>query len=236
MQDMNTHAMMGYDRTSTMFAPDGRLLQVEYAKEGVRQSPTAIGMVCKDGVLLVADKRIMNKLIVSQSVEKIYKIDEHMGATAVGNVMDGRVLIEKAQVKAQQHRITYGVPMDLVCLVKEIANLKQFYTQYGGVRPFGVSILYIGIDNDEPKLIASEPAGTYFGFKATAVGESENEIKSILLKEFKETMSIDEGIKLSMKILKKVLGKDFDSSRVDGAYIKKDTKKFVKVDKKQFKV
>lgn len=229
-----SHQMMGYDRTSTMFSPDGRLLQVEYAKEAVKQGSTAMGMVCKDGVLLISDKRIFDKLIVPSAVEKIFQVDEHIAATSTGFVMDGRVLIERAQVMVQQHKVTYGVPMEIPILVKEICNVKQFYTQYGGARPFGVSILFAGVD-EEPILFATDPTGIYFEFKATAIGEYENEIKDLLNKSYKETLSIEEGIKTCMKILKKVMGKEFDIRRIDGAVIEKGQKKFKKVDRKKLK-
>src|SRR3989338_6044704 len=106
MQPQMSHQAMGYDRTSTMFSPDGRLLQVEYAKKTVKQGTSAIGVVCKDGVVLVADKRIVEKLIVPESVEKVFQVDEHIGATASGIISDGRVLIERSQVLSQQHKIT----------------------------------------------------------------------------------------------------------------------------------
>ncbi len=228
-----THQMMGYDRTSTMFSPDGRLLQVEYAKEAVRQGSTAIGMVCKDGVLLVADKRIVDKLMIGKSVEKIFQIDEHLGATATGFVMDGRVLIEKAQVIAQQHRVTYAVPIETQSLVKEVADMKQFYTQYGGARPFGVSILFIGVDEDgSPKLYVTDPTGIYFEFKATAIGENGDEVKDFLRKTYKETMTIEQCAATAVQALKKVLGKEFDIRRIDGAYIKTTDQKFRRMDKK----
>src|SRR3989339_1295343 len=108
------HQLMGYDRAITMFSPDGRLLQVEYAKKTVRQGSTTIGISCSDGVVLVTDKRIVDKLIVPESVEKIWQIDEHIGATASGIIADARVLIERSQVQAQQHRITYDSPVDII--------------------------------------------------------------------------------------------------------------------------
>jgi len=227
MQSMQ-HQMMGYDRTSTMFSPDGRLLQVEYAKKTVKQGSPVIGIVCKDGVLLVADKRIMEKLIIPKSVEKIYKVDEHIGATATGLVMDGRVLIERAQLMAQQHMVTFDEPIDILSLVKEVSDIKQSYTQFGGARPFGVSILFAGI-NDKPQLFVTDPTGIYFEYKATAVGEGEEEIKEILEKRYRDTMSVDDALKLSVSALKKVLGKDFHIERIDGAYILTQQKKFRKV-------
>ncbi len=235
MQDMS-HQMMGYDRTSIMFSPDGRLLQVEYAKESVKQGPTSIGMACKDGVILVTDKRLIDKLMVAHSVEKIYQVDDHIAATATGAVMDGRVLVERARVLAQQHNVTYGVPIELTTLVKEISDVKQFYTQYGGARPFGVSILFAGIDENKPKLFLTDPMGIYFEYKATAVGEDETEVKAILNKSYKDTLTIEEGLKVAVKALKKVLGKDFDLKRIDAAYIKSGEKKFKKADRKMLKV
>ena len=234
-QQEMSHQMMGYDRTSAMFSPDGRLLQVEYAKEAVKQGSTAIGLVCKEGVLLVADKRVVDKLIVADSVEKIFQLDDHIGATATGFVMDARVLLEKAQVIVQQHRITYGVPMDVISLVKEICDIKQFFTQYGGARPFGVSVIIAGVD-ESPVLYVTDTTGIFFEYKATAIGEGEVEVKQILNKEYKEGISIDEGLKLAMNALKKVLGKDFDVRRIDGAYIKSDEKKFVRIDRKKMRV
>lgn len=224
------HQMMGYDRTSAMFSPDGRLLQVEYAKKAVKQGTTAVGIVCKDGVILVADRRINEKLLVAKSVEKVFQVDDHIAATPSGYVMDGRVLIERAQLISQQHRVTNDEPIDLIELVKEIADVKQFFTQYGGARPFGVSILFAGVD-DKPSLFLTDPTGIFFEFKATAIGEAENEIKEILNKEYKETLTIEEGLKLAVRALKKVQGKDFSIERIDGAYITLQDKAFTKVDR-----
>lgn len=227
-----SHQAMGYDRASIVFSPDGRLLQVEYAKKTVRQGTTAIGIVCKDGAVLVADKRIAEKLIVSSSVEKVFQVDEHIGATASGIISDGRILIEKSQVLAQQHRVTYDSPMQTESLVKEISNIKQLYTQVGGARPFGVSILFIGVD-DEPHLYVTDPTGIFFEYKATAIGEAETEVKEILNKDYKETITCEEAIKLAVSALKKVLGKEFSLDRIDGAFISSKDKKFIRLSRDQ---
>lgn len=228
-----SHQAMGYDRTSIMFSPDGRLLQVEYAKKTVKQGTTAVGIVCKDGVLLVADKRIVEKLIVSKSIEKVFQVDEHIGATASGILSDGRVLIEKAQVIAQQHRVTFDEPIEPETLVKEIANLKQQFTQYGGARPFGVSLLVIGVD-EEPSLFVTDPTGIFFKYKATAIGEFDNEVKDILDKQYREGMNVQEGLKLAVGALKTVLKKDFSVDRLDGAVIYTDEKQFKRFKKEDF--
>ena len=231
MEQTMSHQMMGYDRTSAMFSPDGRLLQVEYAKKSIRAGSTAIGIVCKNGILLITDKRIVNKLIGSESVEKLFQIDEHIGATVSGFDSDGRVLVERARVRAQQHRVTYGGPIDILELVRYICDIKQWMTQVGGARPFGVSVLVGGIDDDnEVKLFVTEPSGIYFQYKAVAVGEGEVEVTNILTKEYKENMDIDAGIKLGIKTLKKALGKEFDIERLCAAKIDLASKKFNKID------
>jgi len=231
MQATMSHQMMGYDRAITMFSPDGRLLQVEYAKKTVKQGSTAIGIVCTDGVVLVTDKRIVDSLVVPESVEKIFEIDEHIGATASGILSDARVLIERAQVRAQQHRVTYDSAIDTLSVVKDIANLKQLCTQSGGLRPFGVSILVAGIDNGDVKLFETDPTGIYFQYKASVIGEGEEEVEDILHKKYKDDITVDDGLRLAMSALIKVLDKNFSIERIDCAYIRKSDKKFVRLSK-----
>lgn len=230
MQPM-PHQLMGYDRAITMFSPDGRLLQVEYAKKTVRQGSTAIGMVCKDGVLLVTDKRIVDVLVVPESVEKIWQIDDHIGATASGILSDARVLIERAQLKAQQNRITYDAEIDTLSIVKDICDLKQICTQSGGLRPFGVSVLVAGIDNDGPKLYETDPTGIFFRYKASVIGEGEAEVEAILQKKYTDDIMIEDGLKLALSALNKILDKSFSPERIDAAYIKTAERKFKKIDK-----
>lgn len=222
------HQMMGYDRTSIMFSPDGRLLQVEYAKKTVKQGTTAIGIVCKDGVLLIADKRVSEPLILPNSIEKVSPIDDHIGATASGIVSDGRVLIDIGRMMAQKHRVTYDSPVDTLSLVKNICDIKQYYTQVGGARPFGVSLLIAGV-NDENDLFVTDPTGIYFQYKATAIGDKDEEIKDLLNKQYKENLDLNGGLKLALNILKKVQGKNFDMQRIDAAVIKTSEKKFTKL-------
>ena len=227
------HQMMGYDRAITMFSPDGRLLQVEYAKKTVRQGSTAIGMVCKDGVLLVTDKRILDKLVVAESIEKIWELDEHIAATASGILSDARVLIERAQLKAQQHRVTYDSAIDTITIVKDISDVKQMCTQSGGLRPFGVSLLIAGIDEDGLKLFETDPTGIYFQYKATAIGEGETEVKEILARKYYDGITVDEGLKLAVSALKSFLTDNFSAERLDAAIIMADAKKFKKLRKEE---
>ena len=236
MQQMpGQHQIMGYDRAITMFSPDGRLLQVEYAKKTVRQGSTAVGVKCKDGVLLVTDKRIIDKLIIPESVEKIFKIDDHVMTTAAGIVSDARVLVDRAQLKAQQHKVTYDSPIDVLTIVKDICTLKQLCTQSGGLRPFGVSMLVTGADETGTKLYQTDPTGIFFEFKANAIGEFENEIIETLHKEYKESMLIEDALKMVTKALAKLIGKEFNADRLDAAYIKEKDKKIVNLSAEQLK-
>ena len=232
MQPLN-HQMMGYDRAITMFSPDGRLLQVEYAKKTVKQGSTAIGIVCADGVVLVTDKRIVDPLVVPESVEKIFQIDDHIGATASGILSDARVLIARSQLKSQQYRVTYDSPIDVLSVVKDLADLKQLCTQSGGLRPFGVSVLVAGVDVDGVKLYQTDPTGIFFAYNATVIGEGEQEVEEILHKEYKKTLTIKGGMKLAMKALKQVIGKDMNSDRIDCAFISMADKSFTRVTNKE---
>ncbi len=223
------HQVMGYDRAITMFSPDGRLLQVEYAKKTVKQGSTAMAFACKDGVLLVADKRIIDPLIISDSIEKIWKVDDHIAVTASGIVSDARVLIERAQVDAQQHTLTYDTPVDILTIVKNVCSIEQVCTQSAGLRPFGVSLLFAGIDNDGPKVYETDPTGIYFRYKAAVIGEYEAEIEKELYKLYKDNMTIDEALKLAVSLLYKVTNKKIKSERIVAAYIKTNEKKYVQV-------
>ncbi|MCX6710137.1 MAG: archaeal proteasome endopeptidase complex subunit alpha [Candidatus Woesearchaeota archaeon] len=227
------HQVMGYDRAITMFSPDGRLLQVEYAKKTVKQGSTAIGITYKNGVLLLTDKRITDDLVIADSVEKIWIIDDHLLATAAGIISDARVLIDRAQVKAQQHKVTYDSPIDVLSVVKDICNLKQVCTQSGGLRPFGVSLLIAGADFDGPKLYETDPTGIYFRYKAAVIGEGEVEVEEILKKEYKENMSREDAIKLAMKAMYRFIKKNVSMDRIDAAYVELPEKKITKVSKKE---
>ncbi len=233
MQQPMPHQLMGYDRAITMFSPDGRLLQVEYAKKTVRQGSTAIGLVCKEGVVLITDKRIVDTLVVAESVEKIYQIDDHIGATASGILSDARVLIERAQLKAQQHRVAYDSAIDVISIVKDICNLKQICTQSGGLRPFGVSILVAGIDETGSKLFETDPTGIFFQYKATVIGEGEADIEEMLRKEYRDDMSMQDAFKLGLKGLMKFLDKDFSPERIDGAFVRLSDRSFVKLKRQE---
>jgi len=217
------HQAMGYDRTATMFSPEGTILQVEYAQKTVRLGSASVGMVCADGVFILADKRVKDKLIIQSSANKVYEIDSHVVAGAAGIVSDARVLIERAQLLAQQHRITYDSPIEPELVIKELANLKQQFTQYGGARPFGVSLMVAGIRGKKPELYTSDITGNYFSYHANAIGENDEKIREKLRETHKPELNIKKGVKLALDIFKEVQGKAFDFERFELVYIRNET-------------
>ncbi len=223
---------MGYDRSNTMFTPDGRIIQVEYAKKTVSFGSTAIGIVCKGGVLIVIDKRDNDNLLATDFTEKIMQIDEHIGAAISGLLSDGRVLVEKSQLKAQQHRVTYDTKIGVKNITGYICEEKQIFTQFGGLRPFGVSIMIAGID-DKPRLFLTEPMGTFFEYKAAVFGEGDDKIKNKLIKGISKKLSIDKGLSLCIKLIREFLGKEFSTDRIDGFYIETDNQTFTRFSKKE---
>jgi len=224
------HQAMGYDRAATMFSPDGHLLQVEYAQKVVNLGSATIGVVCKEGVVIVADKRIRDKLIAPESATKIFEVDEHIMAVAAGISSDARILIDKSQLLAQQNRVSYGSQIEPISIIRMIADNKQMFTQYGGARPFGVAIMLAGVDKGKSYLYTTDVTGNYYAYRANAIGEDDEQIKEILRKDYKEGMSIDEGIKFVLKIFKETLGKNFDLNRFEAAYIKTSEEKLVRLE------
>lgn len=216
------HQAMGYDRTATMFSPEGTILQVEYAEKAVRLGSASIGMICSDGVFILADRRVKDKLVIEQSANKIYEIDSHIISSVAGVVSDARVLIERAQVLAQQHRITYDSPIEPELIVKEISNIQQQFTQYGGARPFGASLMIAGIRDKKPEVYTSTITGNYFSYYANAIGENDEKIKEKLREKYRPEFNIKKGVKIALEIFKEIQGKNFDMDRFELVYIKNE--------------
>ena len=192
---------MAYDRAITVFSPDGRLFQVEYAREAVKRGTTTVGIKFKNGVALIVDKRITSRLIEPSSIEKIFKIDEHIGCATSGLVADARALVERARLEAQINRLTFDQPIQVKTLARRICDFKQTYTQYGGVRPFGTALLIGGVDDTGARLFATDPSGAMMEYKATAEGEGRDLAIEYFEKNYKEGMERDEAIMLGLKAL-----------------------------------
>lgn len=213
------HQAMGYDRTATMFTPQGHLLQVEYAEKTVRLGKASIGMVCEDGVFIIADMRVEDKLICQKSANKVYEIDSHIICSVAGIVSDARVLVDRSQVLAQQHRITYDSPIEPELIIKDISTIKQQFTQYGGARPFGVSLMIAGINKKKPELYTSDITGNYLSYNANAIGENDEKIKDKLREKYKKDLTIKKGVKIALDIFKEIQGNKFNLSKFEFCYI-----------------
>lgn len=205
---------MGYDRAATMFAPDGHILQVEYAEKTIRLGSASIGIICKDSVVIISDRRRKDSLIVDESANKINEIDEHILAVSAGISSDARVLVEKARVLAQQHRVTYDSAPSTEAIVRDIADVKQQFTQYGGARPFGVSMMFAGI-NGKPTLYTTDITGNYLRYNANAIGENDEAIKKLLREKYRKGLTSGEGVKMALEIFKEVQKEDFSADRFD---------------------
>ncbi len=227
-------AQMAYDRAITVFSPDGRLFQVEYARSAVKRGSTTVGLKFKDGVLLIADKRIKSKLIEEELMEKIYVIDEHIGCATSGLVADARILVDYARIISQIEKVTYGEKITVEQLVKKISDYKQQYTQYGGVRPFGASLLIGGIDDKGIYLMETEPSGAIMAYKAGCIGSGRETVMEILEKEYKDKMSMEEAILLGLKAIEAVSDDTLDKMTLEIGVVKKG-ENFRKMTKKEIK-
>ena len=212
---------MGYDRGVTVFSPDGRLFQVQYAMEAVKRGATVIAIKAKEGIAMIADKKVLHNLIMARSIEKLYEIDNHIGAATIGLVADGRKLIEQARLQAQRHRLSFDEPATMKQMVYDLSSYMQIFTQYGGIRPFGVTVLMTGYDT-EPRIYEIDPSGTPTEWAATAVGEGRVDVMRILDKEYLPNISLDKAFALGMKALKNVLKEKFSTKRVEATQITKD--------------
>ena len=217
-------AQMAYDRAITVFSPDGRLFQVEYARAAVKRGTTTVGIKFKDGVILMADKRIRSRLLEPKSMEKIFVIDDHIGCATSGLVGDARVLVDYARLVAQIERVTYGENILVEHLVKRISDYKQQYTQYGGVRPFGASLLIAGIDEKGMYLMETEPSGTIMGYKADCIGGGRETVMELFEKEYKEDMDFEEALMLGLKAIDSVSEEELTPVTLEIGYIKKGGK------------
>jgi proteasome alpha subunit len=198
---MQQNEQMAYDRGSTIFSPDGRLYQVEYAREAVKRGSVSVGVKTSEGVVLLAEKRVSSDLLVSDTIEKIYQVDDHLAVAASGHVADARQLVDFARVESQRNSYMYEEPLETNTLAKALGDHIQQYTQYGGTRPFGCALLIAGSTRDGPALIESEPSGAIIGYKAAGIGKGRSDVEETLEEGYEEDMSVEEGLELALRAL-----------------------------------
>ena len=196
-----------YDQSTTTFSPEGRLHQVEYAIEAINNAGTCIALQSTDGIVLAAEKRVVSKLLAeSKTSEKTYKLDDNISCLVAGLTADANILIQKARIESQRYLYEYQESMPVEQVVKSVCNYMQAYTQYGGLRPFGVAFLIAGYDKTHGfQIYQSDPSGNYSGWKATVIGQNNQAGKSILKSDFKDDLNVQKNIKLAIKILLKTM-------------------------------
>ncbi|MGD8505833.1 MAG: archaeal proteasome endopeptidase complex subunit alpha [Candidatus Bathyarchaeota archaeon] len=214
-----------YDRAITVFSPDGRLFQVEYALETVNRGATILGLTCSEGIVLGAEERIESPLQDQAFSWKLFEVDGHLGAAVVGLGSDARILIDNARIYAQSNRLMYDEPIDVEVIAKRIGDIKQLYTQHAGVRPFGVSVIFGGVDKTGTRVFQTDPSGTYRSYNAIAVGVGKETVEKILKAEYKEDMKLNDAIKLTVKSLIKTLEERGEQPRIKIAVVPTATKK-----------
>jgi len=191
---MQPQYQMGYDRAITVFSPDGRLYQVEYAREAVKRGTTAVGIKCEEGIVLIVDKRVSSRLLEASSIEKIFKIDEHIGVASSGLVGDARALVDRARVESQVNRVTYDEQIDVEALAKKLCDHMQVYTQFGGARPYGTALLIAGISDGILRLFETDPSGTLLEYMATGIGTGRTAVMKVFEEEYRPDASLKECI------------------------------------------
>jgi len=224
---------MGYDRAITVFSPDGRLYQVEYAREAVKRGTTAVGIKSQDGIVLIVDKRVSSKLLEASSIEKIFRIDDHIGVASSGLVGDARALVDRARIECQINRVSYDEKIEVEALAKKLCDHMQTLTQYGGIRPYGTALLIAGVSDGECRLFETDPSGTLLEYKATGIGIGRPAVMKVFEEEYTPDLSIKDAILLGLKALHSATEGKFDVDTVEIGIIERKDAVFKKMSKEE---
>ena len=225
-------AQQGYDRAITIFSPDGRLYQVEYAIETVKRGSIALGIKTNDGIVFAADERV-RKLQIVEEPQKLFKIAQHIGVAAAGYIPDARNQVDDARFFSQSSNLVYDEIVNIETVVKHIADKCQQYTQYAGARPIGVALIIGGIDRNGNSLFLTDPSGTYVPYNAVAIGANSDKVTEFLIKEYKSELTLEEAKILATASIDMVSDDINGSDHIKISQIKSDTKQFEIVDKNQ---
>ena len=220
-------ASRGYDMTPTMYSPDGRIYQVEYAIETVKRGAIAIGLQSKDGIIIAVEE-VSRDLQVEDITQKIFQVDDHIGIAAAGYIPDARVMVDNARFFSQSNKLTYDESVEVETVAKHLADQSHQFTQYSGVRPFVVALIIAGIDRKGTRIFVTDPSGTYVPYAAVAIGGNSDEVTDFLEKNYKEEMSMDDAISLAISAIN-LKSDEKDVKHIRMAKIKSDVKQFEKV-------
>ena len=227
-------AQQGYDRAITVFSPDGRLYQVEYAIETVRRGTIAVGIKCKDGIIIAVEEK-PRKLQISDNAQKIFQIDDHVGVAAAGYIPDARSQVDNARFFSQSNKMIYDEPVEVETIAKHLADQSQQYTQYAGVRPFGVALILGGVVNKTPQLYLTDPSGTYISYDAIAIGSGSDQVTDFLEKTYKSDLSIENASALAAAGIYLSSEDKEGTSHIRMAHIKTETGLYELVSEEQIK-
>jgi proteasome alpha subunit len=230
---MQPQYQMGYDRAITVFSPDGRLYQVEYAREAVKRGTTAVGIKCTEGVVLIVDKRVATRLLEPSSIEKIFKIDEHIGVASSGLVGDARALVDRARIECQINRVSYNEAIDVETLAKKLCDHMQTYTMFGGARPYGTALLIAGVSDGTARLFETDPSGTLLEYKATGIGTGRPAVMKVFEEEYNPDAGCKEAILLGLKALHAATEGKFDVNTVEIGMVEQKARAFRKMAKEE---
>ncbi|MGI0101128.1 MAG: archaeal proteasome endopeptidase complex subunit alpha [Nitrosotalea sp.] len=221
-------AAAGYDRAITVFSPDGRLYQVEYAIETVRRGTLAVGIKSKDGLVLAVEEK-PRKLQNSDVTQKIFQVDDHIGVAAAGYIPDARSQVDNARFFSQSNRMIYDEPIEVESVAKHLADQCQQFTQYAGVRPFGVALIIAGIDKSGSTIFLTDPSGTYISYDAVAIGAGSEQVTEYLEKYYKNELSLEDAAALAIESIYLVSEDKEGTKHIKMAHILNDAKVMVKV-------
>ncbi|GBF24312.1 proteasome subunit alpha [archaeon MnTg01] len=221
-------ASRGYDMTPTMYSPDGRIYQVEYALETVKRGTLAIGVKCNDGVIIAVEEN-PRALQVSNITQKIFQVDKHIGIAAAGYIPDARVQVDSARFFSQSNKLTYDEPIEVETVAKHLADQSHQFTQYSGVRPYGVALIIAGIDQKGGSIYVTDPSGTYVSYAAVSIGENSDAVTEFLEKNYKSDMTLEDGASLAAAAINLKDEKKDGSKHVKMSWIKLDKQIMEKV-------
>jgi len=219
-----------YDRAITIFSPEGRLYQVEYALELVKRGAPIIGVASKEGVVVAANETLESILEDPEYNRKIFQLDQHVCSAIAGLSSDARVLINQARVYCQSNKLLYDEPVDIESLARRLGDISQVYTQHAGVRPFGVSMVIGGVDSQGSGVYTTDPSGSYKGYKAVAVGRKSDEANKMLIDRYVDELSLDQAINLAIEVIKEASDEEMTSENIKIAVIPSDTAVFKRLD------
>ncbi len=202
-------SQQGYDRAITVFSPDGRLYQVEYAIETVKRGALAIGIKTKEGVIIAVEEK-PRRLQISTTPQKIFQVDYHVGAAAAGYIPDARAQVDNARFFSQSNKLVYDEPVEVQTVAKHLADQCQQYTQYAGARPLGVSLIIGGVDSSGSSLYLTDPSGAYIMYNAVAIGANSDTATEFLEKNYSPDLTLDDAKILATAVIN--VGSDYKDS------------------------